>query len=269
MCVIVVKQRGSDFCPKETIRQCFDANPHGFAFAWNEGGALRVFKTVDKEEAMNRYKELSTTLDPAETAMIVHARWKTHGSVDVKNCHCFVHGDVAFAHNGVLDIESKNDMTDSEIFFRELFAPVMDQLGMDFALKMARMFIGRTNNKFALIDKDGHLWFTSGAQGFTKKKFDGYRGVIYFSNLHWQPRNTFSDVVGGDPYEGIRKQQKASAPQPHQRAAGSSPKGGALLSLSALRTQVARPEPLAIHGRLPFSATEADYERRYSQLTGR
>lgn len=274
MCVIIVKQRGSDFCPLDKVKLCFDANPHGFAFAWNQGGELHVFKTLDKGEALSKYSELCGSLNPAESAMVIHARLRTHGSISLANCHCFTHGDIAFAHNGVLDIESKNDMTDSEIFFRELFVPAMDALGMDFALKMARMFIGSTNNKFALIDKDGHLWFTSGSQSFIKKKFDGYHGVIYFSNTRWEPVSSFSSLLGGDPYESIRTDpvRHVAKAKGNCAALGGKTASGRTASpafLPSARVQAAPPRPLAVHATLPFEVEdmETELERRYREIT--
>lgn len=261
MCIIVVKQRGSDFCPLPIIKNCFNANPHGFAFSWNQGGELKTFRTLDMQEALDKYKELSTTLNRDETAMIVHARIKSHGSVSLKNCHAFVHGDIAFSHNGILDIKERDDMTDSEIFFRELFCPVLDSMGMDFALKMARMFIGSTNNKFSFIDKDGRLWFTSGTQSFLKQKFDGYKGVIYFSNSSYMSRSAFASLVP-DAYAGVNKSSASS-------------KGKQIVSygMSAQRRQVSPPTALPVRrdsgGSSISESLWDEYTQRYAELTGR
>ena len=211
MCVIVIKTKGSDFVPKDTIELCFKRNPHGFAFAWNEDGEIKNFRSMDMQASLAKYEELTSRLNPANTAFMVHARLATHGSQKIENCHCWVHGNIAFAHNGVLDIPSKDDMTDSEIFFRELFVPIMEALGMDFALTMARTFIGSSNNKFAIINGEGDVWITSGRQGFTKESFPGLKGKAYFSNMNWKPVSQFTSCLGFDPYEGVRKPVKAKA----------------------------------------------------------
>lgn len=205
MCVIVVKTKGTDFVPADAIKLCFEHNPHGFAFAWNENGELKTFRSMDMQKALSRYKELTNQLDPATTAFMVHARLRTHGDISEANCHCWVHGNIAFAHNGMLDIQSHDNMTDSEIFFQELFAPVMDSMGMDFALKMTRMFIGTTNNKIAIINNQGEVFMTSGAQSFIKESFPGLKGKVYFSNNRWKPTSQFSSCLGFDPYSDVRK----------------------------------------------------------------
>ena len=33
---------------------------------------------------------------------------------------------LAFAHNGILSIKNRGDMTDSETFFRDIFSPVFE-----------------------------------------------------------------------------------------------------------------------------------------------
>ena len=156
MCIIVVKCKGSDFAPKETIARCMETNPHGFSMAWNQNGVVQTFKTMNPSEMMTRYEELVSTLDPIKTAMLFHARIATHGSKVVENTHCFTYGEpaqLAFCHNGILrNIKAREDLTDSETFFRDLFIPAMEGCGMEFACTMSKALIGDTNNKFAFLE---------------------------------------------------------------------------------------------------------------------
>ena len=240
MCVIVVKCKGSDFAPAEAIERCIQTNPHGFAIAWNEGGHVKTFKTMNPSEAMAKYMELTATLDPRETAMLFHARIATHGSHRVENCHCWVHhgphGDICFAHNGVLtNIPAMDDMTDSETFFRDYFVPALDNVDKDdpemtFSLRMSRAIIGDANSKFAFLDGNGRIWMSSGRNPYVKKQFPGLRGKIYFSNDNWMPRNTF----WGDfnPYSNVPKKSSTKA-------------SGSSLG-SAKRNYPAPKEPLAV-----------------------
>lgn len=182
----------------DAIEKCINANRHGNAIAWNQNGRVEVFKSMDKNETLAKYKELVSTLNPAETAMIFHARIATHGSHCVKNCHGWKHGELAFFHNGILhNISNRDDLTDSETFFRDFFVPAMEGCGMDFALKMSRAIIGESNNKFALVDGNGHIYMTSGNYHYVKIQFPGLNGKIYFSNDHWLPKATYG--MGFDP----------------------------------------------------------------------
>jgi len=215
MCVIVVKCKGSDFAPLDAIEKCIRQNPDGFSMAWNENGELKTWKSMDPAEAKAKYKELTETLDPAETALLFHARIATHGSNRIENCHCWTHGNIAFAHNGILPIDNRDDMTDSETFFRDLFVPAMEGCGLEFALRMSKAFIARSNNKLAVIDNEGHISLVSGTCMYTKMQFPGLRGKIYFSNTNWFPASTFTTGLGFNPYKDVPKAitgQKKSAP---------------------------------------------------------
>lgn len=214
MCVIVIKQAGCDFPPAEVIAQCMNANPHGFAFAWNQDGQIHTYKTMSRQEALDKYNELSRSLNPRESSLMFHARKATPGSHKVENCHCWTHGDIVFAHNGVLDIDARDDMTDSETYFRDIFCPVYDALGLNFAMQMSKAFLGSSSNKFAVMDKDGKFYLTRGKTGsFEKLTFDGYKGTFYFSNTYWQPRSTFSSALGFDPYRDPARAKGKAAPR--------------------------------------------------------
>lgn len=252
MCVIVIKCKGSDFAPAEAIERCIQTNPHGFSMAWNEDGHVKVFKTMNPTEAMSKYMELAERLNPAETAMLFHARIATHGSHRVENCHCWVHegphGDICFAHNGILsNIPNRDDMTDSETFFRDYFIPALESVDredsdMKYSLKIARAVIGDSNNKFAFLDGNGRIWMSSGRYTYTKVQFPGCKGKIYFSNDHWMPRNNYSACLGFDPYKSVKKPQNA--------------KGASASPATIGKRQVAAPEkPLAIT-RVPDTVKE-------------
>ena len=59
--------------------------------AWDENGELKVFRSLDKQETIDKYKELIARLNPNETSLVFHARIATHGNVKLENCHGFLH----------------------------------------------------------------------------------------------------------------------------------------------------------------------------------
>lgn len=183
MCIIMFKCKGSSFPSQQTISNCMDRNPDGFAMAWNEpDGSLRNFQTMDRGEALKRYIRLVKTHDPEKTALIFHARIATHGSKKRENCHCWLAdtkiGDVAFAHNGILsNVPNRDDMTDSETFFRDYFLPTLEGAGLETAGKVAKAIAG--NSKFAFLFEGGHI---SCVGAFEKHADKGAKGVCYYSN---------------------------------------------------------------------------------------
>ena len=209
----MAKPKGCGFPPLETIKQCIKVNRHGNALCWNKDGVLHVFRSMDAEETLAKYKELSKTLNPATTSLLFHARLATHGSHNVNNCHGFTHAcardgkTYAFMHNGIMhNVDVHNDMTDSECFFRELFVPAMENVSMDYAMKLTRA-VGCGRNRYALIDNEGELYLHGGENGYFVETIPGVKGKIYFSNLNWKPICSYG--TGFDPYR--KSQSKPTA----------------------------------------------------------
>lgn len=90
---------------------------------------------------------------PANENVIIHFRYATNGSVKKRNCHPFKSEDIWFAHNGILYVSTRGDITDSEAAFRGYIMPVIRLFGygspeMD---KVVKTIIG--NSRFAFMYK--------------------------------------------------------------------------------------------------------------------
>lgn len=122
MCCILYIPAGVDTPTIATLESVYLFNRHGIGFADADGNSCKTlsFRRFTKE-IQKRHRD---------AACIIHFRLATHGSISEKNCHPFYDEahNVWFAHNGVLPIVSKNDMTDSEIFFREVFVPILNEV---------------------------------------------------------------------------------------------------------------------------------------------
>lgn len=156
MCILVTKEKGVRFPSVQNIINCVNSNPDGFAIAYNEKGVICTFKTIDADKFIAYYKHFVQTHDARNTAMIMHARIATHGTVNESNCHCWtgkvLGSKMAFAHNGILSIKPIYDMTDSETFFRY---HVETSSNMAEFLGAVNAFIG--TSKFAFLDGDGNI----------------------------------------------------------------------------------------------------------------
>ena len=179
MCVIIVKPANVKLPNKHFLEMAAEANPDGFGYATSRGV---YFRTLDFEEF---YEHLRLHVRKCDD-VIIHFRWATHGSVKPENCHPFkgeaAGKEVIFAHNGVLPIDSKNDMTDSEICFRERILPWLDSTNgrMTQDVKAAiRRECG--SSRFAFLTDDGLTTF-----GY----WEQYRGLLLsntrFMWLGWQ-----------------------------------------------------------------------------------
>lgn len=171
MCVLIVKFKGVKLPSKSIINACCTANKDGFGYVTKD----KYYRTTNREDFINSLYANVKTNDVA----LIHCRWATHGSVKETNCHPFVEGDLAFAHNGVLRIPSVNDMTDSEIAFRQVFLPQIEEAGLDNYKTMKIINNVRGDSRFAFLNRKTGTIHTFG-------NFESINGVL-FSNTRWLP----------------------------------------------------------------------------------
>lgn len=176
MCILVLKRKDVGFPSMRIVRNCVKANPDGFSMAWNNGRELYTFRTMNADKFMEVYHDIASSMDPKKTAMMLHMRIATHGSKNANNCHCW-RGEIlgteyAFAHNGILSIRNRGDMTDSETFLRDYIEDV-ESIGEFFDI----IERGIGYSKFGFIDGDGNIIHFG--------HFNEMGGVLY-SNYSYQ-----------------------------------------------------------------------------------
>jgi len=171
MCCILHVPAGVPTPTIATLEAVYIANRHGIGFADSDGNS---FKTLSFQRFT---KEIQKRREEAD--LIIHFRLATHGSISKKNCHPFFderHG-IWFAHNGVLPIKSHDDMTDSEIFFRERFIPALDNCGGNYEDEQLWQFtnVERGSSRFIFM-REGEVKRLG-----TWHEFDG----VFYSNMNW------------------------------------------------------------------------------------
>lgn len=169
--------------------------------AWNRGGFIHTFKTMNARAFLEAYRDLSGSLNPDDTAIILHARIATHGSTNINNCHCWVSfpgsaSEMAFAHNGILSIPNRDDLTDSETFLRDYFEPAFIRGGWTGAVQIISRKIG--SSKFAFIDIYGNIRkfgnFAAEVDGcsFSNLSYMGAAGARYADPRKWNTRKSLA-----------------------------------------------------------------------------
>ena len=128
MCMLCVIPPGV-IPSREKLENSALNNPHGFGFAIIVPEEHRIIRerTMNADESVNRFLELRTYY-PDGYAMW-HARYATHGSQTVLNCHPFVVGNddrTYLGHNGILDITiaPKDDRSDTRVFAEDLLPAI-------------------------------------------------------------------------------------------------------------------------------------------------
>ena len=186
MCVIIAKPASVNAPDLSTIRAALATNPHGAAIVWVKDGQLITYKTLVADEMINYYKAHFNDLNTH--AFVFHARIATNGSKCIKNCHGWktLNGHAAFFHNGILNIESRGDLTDSETFLRDIYEPIALRGGHRKAVPAINAIIG--GSKFAFIGDTGEI-----------KLYGHYFNIngVRYSNLNHVAHET--RVVKGTP----------------------------------------------------------------------
>ena len=172
MCVLIIKPRGVKMPAKDILKKCHKANPHGCGFI----SERHFYKTLYFDEFLEKLNEVEDSEN-----CIIHFRLATHGSINVHNCHPFRDRktNTFFAHNGVLPIESKNDLTDSEICFRAEIVPALKDYGFDskeFDRVVNRI---RHGTRFAIMHK-GEVKTYGDFQTLNNIKYSNLRWLNYY-----------------------------------------------------------------------------------------
>ena len=155
MCILIVKKAGVNAPTKKILERCFKANPDGAGYAYIDGKKMYLNKGF---MTFADFWRSFRAVDLTDKDCIIHFRIATHGTVCADNCHPFaVTGQICAAHNGVLSIPSKNNKTDSEIFFTEICTPLIENFGIESPLfkEVVRLSIG--SSKIAFLDIDSGL----------------------------------------------------------------------------------------------------------------
>ena len=169
MCCILYIPAGVETPTIQTLEAVFMYNRHGIGFADSDGHCCKTLSFRYFTKAIQKRKKSADC--------IIHFRLATHGSVSRANCHPFFDREsgVWFAHNGILPIESHDDMTDSEIFFREFFLPKCEIVG--WGNKKLWDYVDRKRGASRFIFMRGEEVKLFGSW----HRLDG----VYYSNLNW------------------------------------------------------------------------------------
>ena len=158
MCIIAIKTREVAYPSYKRVKNMCENNSDGFSIVWHVlGHPVRNYRTLNEKKFLKKYNEITTAHKAKDVSLFIHARIKTHGTQKLENCHGWIEDKIglAFAHNGILSIKNRDDMTDSETFFRDIFTPVFEIGGWEAGERAIKACIG--TSKFCFMDMYGNL----------------------------------------------------------------------------------------------------------------
>ena len=138
MCLLVVQPASAPSLTQEWLEDFYSSNADGVGIMRSVDGELLIEKILPKnaQEFVDFY---TNHIDGYDCAF--HLRMKTHGNIDMENCHPYEvfnsaeHGlDVWLMHNGILGTGNAGDVTKSDTwhYIRDYLRPMLAN-NLDFA----------------------------------------------------------------------------------------------------------------------------------------
>lgn len=196
MCIAIAKKAGS-IIKEEYLYNSYLNNEDGCGMAWiDEHGKIQTFKSLTYPEFLAKFKEVEEQYG-ATSDMLIHFRIKTHGQVDIANCHPFVINDKsAFIHNGTIkEVSVCKDKSDTRMFNEEVlqFLPEGWETNVGI-IKMMESFIGWSKLCILNVDTGLHI--------INEKKGSWDEGIWYSNDSHKRKPYKSSDYSGTNTGSG-------------------------------------------------------------------
>jgi hypothetical protein len=203
MCLLIVQSATAPTLTQEWLEDFYATNSDGVGIMRSVDGELLIEKILpaNAQEFVEFY---NNHIDGYDCAF--HLRMKTHGNIDMENCHPYEvfnkseHGlDVWLMHNGVLSTGNAGDLTKSDTwhYIRDYLRPMLAN-NIDFAFtdafaEIVGDHIGGSN-KFVLMDSTGRIQTVNQSSGV-------YWGGRWLSNTYaWSsPTKVSKDFI--DDYD--------------------------------------------------------------------
>lgn len=165
MCIIAIKPKGVNGVSKDILENCFDNNPDGAGFMYNDNGKVVIkkgfMKFEDLWQAVRGIKKIE-----AKT-LVYHFRIGTSGGNVAKNTHPFpisgetkdlekleVVTDIGFAHNGVIDIDVDKGISDTMTYIKRI-AKFKKLIGAQDADFLALMGLSTKGSRLTILYPNG------------------------------------------------------------------------------------------------------------------
>lgn len=122
MCLIIVKPFGKTF-DKQHLIEAAKTNTDGIGMSYRVNSAHQEFPTVyvlKKMDTKTAIKDWEILYTNPNIECVIHLRYGTHGSNTIENVHPFETSHGYFMHhNGILNIKTQGNMTDTETYMIE------------------------------------------------------------------------------------------------------------------------------------------------------
>ena len=189
MCILIHHPKDACFT-SEQLADFYDRNPDGFGAIVKKGESVEVIKSIGTLEEIEDLYYNQVACHEA----VIHFRMKTHGEIDIANCHPYeVVPGIWMAHNGILSTGNAKDpkMSDTWHYIQDYLKPLLQanpELMLEPAfLKLVGGHIG-SNNKFAFMNENGDVGIVNKNSGYTYWDLGNEELEVWYSNTYaWNP----------------------------------------------------------------------------------
>lgn len=182
MCILIHHPAGSELTD-EHFADFYSSNPDGFGAIINNGRKVDVIKRVG---TLREIQQLYTKFVKGHDA-IIHMRMRTHGDIDLTNCHPYqVIPGLWMSHNGILSTGNSADPSKSDTwhYIKDYLQPLLsrdpDLIHEPAFQTLIERHIGYSN-KFGFMSSDGRCVIINRDAGLE------HEGVWYSNTYAWTP----------------------------------------------------------------------------------
>lgn len=165
MCIAIYKPQDK-LISKETLEQCFKSNPDGAGFMYVDNKKLKINK------GFFTFAEFWEAFEPIQNLKsVIHFRIKTHGAVELENCHPFnVTPNLGFVHNGIISGFGSATVSDTREFNKHIMQPLVQKWGklalfqepiqdlLESRISYSKLIFLDNNNKEVIFNEDKGIW---------------------------------------------------------------------------------------------------------------
>ena len=188
------------------IADIYTNNPDGLGIMYAAQGEVFVQKHLP--DSALAVRKIIEAMPDDDREVAVHFRLRTHGLVDMDNCHPYqINKDAWLMHNGILHTGNNKDKDKSDTWhFARDYLETLDPDHLhnpQFAALLGEFI---KNNRFAILTADGRMTIINRDQGVEHDN-------IFFSNTYaWSPellipsysrRPSFSGLYNYKPFHSL------------------------------------------------------------------
>lgn len=195
MCIAIVKPMGTALPSKEVLQRCWDNNPDGAGFMYNNGENVIIHKGFTKFKGFYKFlMAINSKEDLEDKDVVLHFRIATSGGVSREATHPFpITKDLdemrkldnvceyGFAHNGIIQGYGSKDFSDTMEYIKDIISNIKNiEENEDLLDALANAH----SSRFAVLTKDnfelGGNWVVDNGVYYSNTSYKEY---YYYYNL--------------------------------------------------------------------------------------